>query len=94
MMDDMWASFNVREDNLNKMTLGKQFTAEIPAIGASVIMEVTYMKDRGDYAAWKATKQTGQYDLKTFEVRAVPVTPVEGLRPGMTVIYRINELMQ
>ena len=91
MMDDMWATFNVREDHLKKMPLGSRFTAEFPALGASVIMEVNYMKDRGDYAAWKATKQTGQYDLKTFEVRAVPVTKVSGLRPGMTVIYRVGE---
>lgn len=91
MMDDMWATFNVREDNLRKLPIGSRFTAEFPALGASVIMEVNYMKDRGDYAAWKATKQTGQYDLKTFEVRAVPVMKVDGLRPGMTVIYRIGE---
>ena len=91
MMNDMWATFNVREDHLRKIPMGSRFTAEFPALGASVIMEVNYMKDRGDYAAWKATKQTGQYDLKTFEVRAVPVTKVEGLRPGMTVIYRVGE---
>ena len=91
MMDDMWATFNVREDHLKKLPLGSRFTAEIPALGASVVMEVNYMKDRGDYAAWKATKQTGQYDLKTFEVRAVPTMEVEGLRPGMTVIYRVGE---
>ncbi len=91
MMDDMWATFNVREDHLRNMPLGSQFTAEFPALGASVVMEVTYMKDRGDYAAWKATKQTGQYDLKTFEVRAVPTAKVEGLRPGMTVIFRVGE---
>ena len=91
MMDDMWATFNVCEDHLRKLPIGSRFTAEFPALGASVIMEVNYMKDRGDYAAWKATKQTGQYDLKTFEVRAVPVVKVEGLRPGMTVIYRIGE---
>ena len=91
VMDDMWATFNVREDHLRKLPIGSRFTAEFPALGASVVMEVNYMKDRGDYAAWKATKQTGQYDLKTFEVRAVPVTEVPGLRPGMTVIYRIGE---
>lgn len=91
MMDDMWATFNVREDNLLKLPLGSRINVEFPALGASVVMEVNYMKDRGDYAAWKATKQTGQYDLKTFEVRAVPVNAVEGLRPGMTVLYRIGE---
>ena len=44
------------------------------------------MKDIGSYATWKATKATGQYDLKTFEVRAVPTEKVEGLRPGMSVL--------
>ena len=44
------------------------------------------MKDLGTYAAWKATKTTGQYDLKTFEVKAAPQEPVEGLRAGMSVI--------
>ena len=48
------------------------------------------MKDMGTYAAWKATKTTGQYDAKTFEVRARPVQPVEGLRPGMSVIWKHN----
>lgn len=90
MMDKMWATFNVREDYLAKMPVGQLFTAEIPALGETATMRVSYMKDRGDYAAWKATKQTGQYDLKTFEVRAEPVERVDGLRPGMTVLYRIN----
>ena len=91
VMDDIWVSFNVREDNLQKMQMGQRFTAEIPALGTTVEMEVNYMKDRGEYAAWKATKQTGQYDLKTFEVRAVPVGTVDGIRPGMAVLYRIDE---
>ena len=81
----------MREDHLGKLPIGSRFTAEFPALGVSVVMEVNYIKDRGDYAAWKATKQYGQYDLKTFEVRAVPVAEVEGLRPGMTVIYRVGE---
>ena len=50
--------------------------------------KVTAMKDLGTFAAWKATKTTGQYDRKTFQVKAVPTTPVEGLRPGMTVLLR------
>ena len=50
-------------------------------------VKVTYMKDIGTYAAWKATKTTGQYDLKTFEVKAIPTEKIDRLRPGMTVIY-------
>ena len=51
-------------------------------------VKVYYMKDLGTYAAWKATKTTGQFDLKTFEVRATPQEKVEGLRPGMSVIVK------
>ena len=58
----------------------------IPAFDKEVKFKVTYMKDLGTYAAWKATKTTGQFDLKTFEVKAVPVEKVEGLRPGMSAI--------
>ena len=51
-------------------------------------MKVDYVKDQGSYAVWKATKTTGQYDLKTFEVRARPLTKMEGLRPGMSLILK------
>ncbi len=90
-IDDMWATFNVREDYLKTLRVGSEFEAYIPALDTTATMRIDYMKDLGDYAAWKATKQTGQYDLKTFEVRAVATSEIEGLRPGMTVLYKINE---
>ena len=73
MLDDRWATFNVREDLLKGLSVGTEFTAYVPAFDKDIKLKVTYMKDRGTYAAWKATKTTGQYDLKTFEVRAVPI---------------------
>lgn len=87
VMDDKWVTFNVREDLLKNLTMGTEFTAFVPALDNKVIrLKVNYMKDLGTYAAWKATKTTGQFDLKTFEVRALPLEKVEGLRPGMSVI--------
>ncbi|MBO6078966.1 MAG: efflux RND transporter periplasmic adaptor subunit [Bacteroidaceae bacterium] len=86
VMDDMWVTFNVREDLLRDLTMGAVREAYIPALDRKVDVKVTYMRDLGSYAAWKATKVNGQYDLKTFEVRAVPQEKVENLRPGMTVI--------
>ena len=86
VMDDMWVSFNVREDLLQDLTMGAVREAYIPALDRKVEVKVSYMRDLGSYAAWKATKVNGQYDLKTFEVRAVPQEKVENLRPGMTVI--------
>lgn len=85
-LDDMWVTFNVREDLLKGLTIGKIVKAYIPALGRDVDVRINYMKDMGTYAAWKATKTTGQYDLKTFEVRGVPTDTVQGLRPGMSVI--------
>lgn len=85
-LDDMWVTFNVREDLLKGLTIGKTVKAYVPALGRDVDVRINYMKDMGTYAAWKATKTTGQYDLKTFEVRGVPTDTVQGLRPGMSVI--------
>jgi HlyD family secretion protein len=86
VMSDMWTSFNVREDLLQNLSVGTQIKGYVPALDKEIELTVTYIKDLGSYAAWKATKANGQYDLKTFEVRAVPMSPVENLRPGMSVI--------
>ena len=86
-LNDMWVTFNVREDLLEKLTVGSEFEAVVPALGnRAVQLKVYYMKDLGSYAAWKATKTTAQFDLKKFEVKAAPLHKVENLRPGMSVI--------
>ena len=86
-LNDMWVVFNVREDFLGDLKMGAEVRAFIPALDKEeVTLKVYYMKDMGTYAAWKATKTRGQYDVKTFEVRARPVTPIANLRPGMSVI--------
>lgn len=88
LMDDMWVTFNIREDHLDLFKMNQTFKATIPALGnKEVTLKVFYMKDLGSYAAWKATKTTGQYDMKTFEVKARPTGKVEGLRAGMSAIY-------
>lgn len=87
IMKSKWVTFNVREDLLKDIKLGAEFNAFVPALNNKVIrLKVYYMKDLGTYAAWKATKTTGQYDLKTFEVKARPEEEIDGLRPGMSVI--------
>ncbi len=88
LMDDMWGTFNVREDQLNGMQVGTEFSAFVPAFNKDIKMKVYYMKDQGSYAVWKATKANGQYDLKTFEVKARPMEKVEGLRPGMSLVVK------
>jgi HlyD family secretion protein len=88
MMDDMWGTFNIREDQLHGFKVGDSFTAFLPAFNKDLEMKITYMKDQGSYATWKATKTMGQYDLKTFEVKARPKKKFEGLRPGMSLIVK------
>ena len=88
VMDDMWGTFNIREDQLEGLQVGSEFTAFVPAFNKEVKMKVYYLKDQGSFAVWKATKANGQYDLKTFEVKARPVEKLEGLRPGMSLIIK------
>ena len=88
VIDDMWGTFNVREDQLNGMKVGSEFTAFVPAFNKDIKMKVYYLNDQGSYAVWKATKSNGQYDLKTFEVKARPTEPLDGLRPGMSLIIK------
>ena len=88
LMKDMWGAFNVREDQLGNLAVGTVVDAFVPAFNKTVKMKVYYLKDQGTYAVWKATKANGQYDLKTFEVKARPIEPFEGLRPGMSLILR------
>lgn len=85
--DDLWATFNVREELLNDMQDGKEIKVMIPALnGMQTTMKVYYIHDLGSYAVWSATKSTGQYDSKTFQVKARPSAPIENLRAGMSVI--------
>ena len=87
-LNDIWFTFNVREDLLGDLKMGKTFKVKIPALNNQVAeVKVTYIKALASYATWKATKTSGQFDVKTFEVRARPTTKVADLRPGMTAIF-------
>ena len=88
VMDDTWATFNIREDQLKGLAVGTEITVNVPALDKDMKMKVYHMKDKGSFAAWKATKASGQYDQKTFEVKARPAEKLEGVRPGMSVILK------
>jgi HlyD family secretion protein len=88
MMNDMWGTFNVREDLLESLKIGDELTAFSPAFKKDITMKVFFIKDLGSYSVWKATKASGEYDVKTFEVKARPVTKIDGLRPGMSLIIK------
>ncbi len=86
---DKWVTFNVREELLNDMQLGQTIKVMIPALGKmETDAKIYYVRDLGSYATWRATKATGDWDSRTFEIKARPVDSIPALRPGMTVIYR------
>ena len=88
-LDDVWFTFNIREDRLEGMQSGDKLQLTVPALNnASVSATVYYLAVRESYATWRATKEIGEFDTRTFEVRARPDAPVKGLRPGMSVILQ------
>jgi HlyD family secretion protein len=92
-LSDVWVSFNLREDLLAKIKKGKTFTGTIPALGnKEVEFTVTYIAVQGAYATWTATKTSGDFDRKTFEIKAKPTAKNIGLRPGMSVLVDWNKI--
>lgn len=91
-LDDSWAVFHLREDLLKNVFKGKKFELFIPALDKKVEMEVSYIASVGDYATWRSSKESGGFDLKTFEVRMRPVEKVENLRPGMSVLFPVEAI--
>lgn len=85
-LKDVWVSFNVREDELKGFKMGGTLKGRVPALDREVEFRIDWINPRGEYATWRATRQNTGYDLRTFEVRARATAPVEGLRPGMSVI--------
>ncbi len=86
-LNDVWFTFNIREDYLTKIKMDKELTVFIPALSNKEIkVKVNYINPLGDFATWKATKTTGDFDMKTFEVKAKPIEKVKDLRPGMTAL--------
>ncbi len=94
-LNDLWVTFNLREDRLSTVRMGSRLRARVPALGDDdVEFEVTYIAAQGDYATWRATSASGGFDLKTFEVRARPLAHVTGLRPGMSAVVDWGELVR
>lgn len=85
--NDEWVVFNIREDKMVNYKEGTKFKAIVPALGNQEIeLEVKHIAVQADFATWTATKSKGDFDKKTFAIKAYPTTKVEGLRPGMSVL--------
>lgn len=91
-LDDIWVTLFVREDLLSNFKMGSTFNAKIPGLeNKEFDFKVSYVSQAGEFARWNATKTSGEFDLKSFEIEARPVSKIEGLRPGMSVIITLNQ---
>lgn len=94
-LDDVWVTFNLREDLLAAIKKGSTFNARFPALGMKeVLLKVSYIHTLGEFATWNATKTSGDFDMKTFEVQAVPVDKIDGLRPGMSALVNWDDVRE
>src|SRR5437870_832214 len=83
-LNDLWIHFDLREDLVKSLKIGDRFRLRIPALGdRRITVEVRLIATKGEYASWRATRATGDFDLRTFSIRAYPVEKVPELRPGM-----------
>jgi HlyD family secretion protein len=83
---DTWLGFSLREDLIAGLKVEDRFSVRIPALGnREVVAQVRVVAPKGEYAGWRATRATGDFDLRTFAIRAYPVDKIDGLRPGMSV---------
>jgi HlyD family secretion protein len=90
---DMWVQFDLREDLLRNLKVGTKLNVRVPALHDRLVaLEVRVIGAKGEYTGWRATRATGDFDLRTFEVRAYPTETVEGLRPGMSVYTDWSDL--
>jgi len=92
-LQNQWAVFNVREDQLARFAIGQEFDAELPALKSqakplTVRFKVTASQVLPDFATWRATRANQGYDLRTFEVKAKPLQPIAQARPGMSVLVK------
>ncbi|WP_216820138.1 hypothetical protein, partial [Zoogloea sp. LCSB751] len=78
---DAWAQFHVREDLLPRFPVGTEFDARFPGLGDQTVrFKVSHVAAMGDFATWRATDTRQGFDMKSFQVEARPLQPVEGLR--------------
>lgn len=81
-----WVQLNLREDQFRGLKMGQIIEGEVPALGVTVRFRVSYIAPQGDFATWRSVRQSSGYDVRSFEIRARPVSAVPGLRPGMSVL--------
>ena len=89
-LEQAWFTFNLREDLLTGLEVGTTLSVHVPALARDLEAEITLINVQGQFASWRATRATGDFDLRSYEVRARPVAPVSGLRPGLSALISLD----
>ena len=91
VLQDCHVVLNVREDYLSNFQMNGTFTGKVPALGQKeIVFQVNYISPLGSFATWKSTDNSS-YDMRTFEIHALPMESVDGLRPGMSVLVKMDK---
>lgn len=91
-MSDMWVTFNIKETLMPGIRMGMHMSGYVPALDADVEFEVTYISPQADFATWAATRTQGGFDIRTFAVKAKPVSQDANMRPGMSVLVDWDQI--
>ena len=82
---EQWLSFNVREDLLNGLTVGKAVDVMRDGANGAIKSAITELQPLGVFATWQAERVIGDHDRNTLRLRLDPERAPADLEPGMTV---------
>lgn len=85
-------TISVQENQYSHVHALPKLTGFIPALNKTADFKIVHTEDEGEFATIKNTRQTGGYDIHSFKTKLEPITPIEGLKVGMSVIFDITVL--
>jgi HlyD family secretion protein len=80
-----WLSFNVREDYLSGLAVGKTVDVMRGGAGGTIKSVATELRPLGVFATWQAERVIGDHDRATLRMRLDPLEHPADIEPGMTV---------
>jgi len=90
-INNAWFTFHIKEDYLSGLKVDDQLSVRVPAWRDKTFKaKFTAINALGSYANWRATKATGDFNLRTFSIRLTPLERDPQLRPGMSALINLE----
>ncbi|MFH7765667.1 efflux RND transporter periplasmic adaptor subunit [Acinetobacter sp. BSP-28] len=89
--DELWVSLNIREDQYAQVYQAKSIEGFIPALNKKALFNIKKIDAEGEFATIKTTRQTGGYDIRSFKIQLTPAQPIQDLKVGMSVLFKVQE---